>query len=81
VHISDSGCGIAREALERVFAPRPAEVGRTGHLPGDLGLAAARRLIERHEGDIIAHSDGPGCGSRFVVKLRVIGDYRSNRRA
>jgi signal transduction histidine kinase len=83
VHISDSGCGIAREALARVFAPRPAEAGRTGHPSGDLGLAAVRSLIERHEGDIIAHSDGPGLGSRFVVRLPALPappSYRSSTR-
>jgi signal transduction histidine kinase len=36
-----------------------------------LGLALARRLVEMHGGHIDVHSDGPGRGSEFVVRLPV----------
>jgi CheY-like chemotaxis protein len=34
-----------------------------------LGLAIARQLTEAHGGRITAHSDGPGCGCTFTVRL------------
>ena len=36
-----------------------------------LGLAVVRGLVELHGGSITAQSDGPGRGSRFVVRLPV----------
>jgi signal transduction histidine kinase len=81
VHVTDSGHGIAKKALDQIFAPRASSVG--GHRRGEheLSLAEARRLIERHDGEITAQSDGPGHGSRFVVRLPTVMAYRSNRRA
>src|SRR6185369_4862195 len=34
-----------------------------------VGLSLSRRLIELHGGRLEAHSDGPGKGSEFVVRL------------
>jgi CheY-like chemotaxis protein len=34
-----------------------------------LGLALVKCLVELHDGDVTAQSDGAGCGSRFVVRL------------
>jgi CheY-like chemotaxis protein len=34
-----------------------------------LGLTIVRSLTERHGGTVSAHSDGPGTGSEFVVRL------------
>ena len=34
-----------------------------------LGLTIVRNLVERHGGTVSAHSDGPGTGSEFVVRL------------
>ena len=34
-----------------------------------VGLALAQRLAEAHGGEITAHSNGPGHGSEFVVRL------------
>lgn len=34
-----------------------------------IGLALARRLVELHGGRVEARSEGPGCGSEFVVHL------------
>ena len=71
VRIRDSGIGIPREMLSRVFdayvqAERSAQSPRSGL---GLGLALARHLTELHGGTVSAHSDGPGLGSEFVVRL------------
>ena len=36
-----------------------------------IGLALVRDLCQRHGGTVSAHSDGPGCGSRFEIELPV----------
>ncbi len=69
--VSDDGVGMDRAMLERVFEPffqAPQPLARhTGGL--GLGLAIVRRIVELHGGTVAAHSDGPGKGSRFEVKL------------
>ncbi|MCB0063763.1 MAG: HAMP domain-containing protein [Caldilineaceae bacterium] len=69
--IQDNGDGIAVEHLPHLFdrfyradPARARETGGTG-----LGLAIARAIIQAHGGDIMAHSDGLGQGSRFTVTL------------
>jgi signal transduction histidine kinase len=75
VKVRDSGIGITREMLPRVFDPyMQAERGSgvsTGGL--GLGLALARHLIELHGGTVNAYSEGPGQGSEFVVRLPARG--------
>jgi CheY-like chemotaxis protein len=46
-----------------------------------LGLTIVRNLVERHRGKVSAHSEGPGKGSEFVVRLpRVsVGREREDR--
>jgi signal transduction histidine kinase len=78
VHISDNGLGISRDGLDRIFARQAPDL--VDRLPGDLGLAEARHLIEQLDGDLVAHSDGPGHGSRFVVRLPALAAYRSTLR-
>jgi signal transduction histidine kinase len=71
IRIVDSGSGIAPEVLPRVFdlfAQFDAKAG--GPQAGlGIGLAIARRLVAMHGGAISARSDGPGCGSEFVIRL------------
>ncbi len=73
VSIRDSGVGIAPEFLPRVFEPF-SQSDRTHEMQAKglgIGLALVRRLLEMHGGTIEAHSDGPGRGSEFVVRLPV----------
>jgi len=64
LHVTDTGAGISREDLDRIFAPyystRP---GGTG-----LGLPTVRRIVQEHEGTLEVHSD-PGRGTRFTIHL------------
>ncbi len=66
--VADTGRGIAREDLERVFEPfYRADPARTGPGAG-LGLALAKRIVEALGGTIRAES-APAQGARFAVIL------------
>ncbi len=71
VKVRDSGIGIRRDMLLRVFDPYvQAEPGSRGSNVGlGLGLALARHVVQLHGGTVCAYSEGPGCGSEFVVRL------------
>lgn len=66
VRISDSGCGIAKEDLKKIFTPfYRVEEARNSEGFG-LGLSLARRIAQMHGGDIQAESS-LGKGSTFSV--------------
>ncbi|MEJ5988811.1 response regulator [Ramlibacter sp. PS3R-8] len=68
---TDSGIGIAAEALPRVFNPfdqADEEVSRR-HGGLGLGLAIAQGLMHQHGGGIRAESDGRGHGATFTITL------------
>jgi PAS domain S-box-containing protein len=69
--VTDSGPGIAPEALERIFELFAQE--DTARLPSDsglgIGLSLARALVSQHGGLITAQSAGLGHGSTFIVRL------------
>jgi signal transduction histidine kinase len=70
VEIRDTGIGIAREDLPRLFqrfSRISSESTRTISGTG-LGLYIARELVQRHRGDITVSST-PGSGSAFCVSL------------
>jgi signal transduction histidine kinase len=80
VSVRDEGVGIPREMLENIFdlfVQEPQALDRAKGGLG-LGLTIVRRLVEMHDGTVAAHSDGPGQGSEFVVRLpRLEGDAAS----
>jgi signal transduction histidine kinase len=67
--VSDTGEGIPRDSLERIFDPFwRGDAART--TPGSgLGLALSKRIVESLGGEIEVDSD-PARGSRFAVLLR-----------
>ena len=79
VAITDSGIGIASEALARVFDLfTQANAGDSRSQRGlGIGLTVARSLVEMHGGSIAARSQGVGCGSQFVVRLPVCAALRA----
>jgi PAS domain S-box-containing protein len=71
VRVRDEGIGIAPDMLERVFdlfVQADASPSRTQGGLG-IGLTLVRRLVELHEGEVTARSDGLGQGSEFTVRL------------
>jgi PAS domain S-box-containing protein len=65
--VRDTGKGIAREFLPHVF--ERFRQGELGHGGLGLGLAIVRHLVELHGGTVGVHSDGPGTGATFKVRL------------
>jgi len=65
--VSDTGPGIAREDLARVF-DKFERVGSQQEEGAGLGLPIARDIVELHHGRLWVESE-LGAGSRFVVQL------------
>ncbi len=73
IKVKDDGVGIPADMLPRIFdtfiqANRSLERAQGGL---GIGLSLVRGLLEMHEGRVEAHSDGPGRGSEFTVRLPV----------
>jgi PAS domain S-box-containing protein len=71
LRVRDTGIGMEAEVLSRIFDPFVQERQTIDRARGGLGLGLTivRNLIERHGGTVSVHSDGPGRGSEFVVRL------------
>jgi signal transduction histidine kinase len=69
IEISDNGSGIPKKDMENIFEPffttKSSGVG--------LGLANARKIIERHKG-VIKVNTAEGKGSRFEILLPYKGE-------
>jgi CheY-like chemotaxis protein len=76
LQVSDRGMGIEPEMLGKIFDLFVQAEQRIDRPRGGLGvgLSLARSVIELHGGAIEAHSEGPGRGSRFLVRLPVHRD-------
>jgi CheY-like chemotaxis protein len=75
VAVRDSGTGIAADVLPRVFEMFMQADGSASRAQGGLGigLTLVKSLVEMHGGSVEAHSEGPGKGSEFVVRLPLLG--------
>ncbi len=75
ITVADTGIGIPRVELERIFDAFYQIKGRVNptKAPGSgLGLSLARQIVELHGGRIWAESDGDGKGSRLTFTLPVV---------
>src|SRR5215831_1454940 len=71
LRVRDTGIGIPADVLPRIFDLFVQAERRLDRSQGGLGigLTLVKRLVEMHGGSVTAHSDGPGKGSEFVVRL------------
>jgi signal transduction histidine kinase len=67
VEIRDDGCGMTRETVDQIFEPFFTRQ-RNGQGTG-LGLSISHRIVTEHGGTLVPHSDGPGKGSTFTIRL------------
>jgi PAS domain S-box-containing protein len=71
LRVTDSGMGIPPELLPRIFnlfvqGEQALDRARGGL---GIGLTLVKKLVDLHGGTVEAHSDGPGRGAEFVVRL------------
>lgn len=68
--VADTGKGIEPAALESVFDRfwQADGTAQSKHGVG-LGLSIVKEIVSLHGGTVVAHSEGPGKGSTFAVRL------------
>ena len=69
--VADTGQGIEADFLPHLFQRfRQAEMRERRRYGGiGVGLALCRHLVELHGGTVEGHSDGPGRGAMFIVRI------------
>jgi PAS domain S-box-containing protein len=75
IEVSDSGIGIDKHLLPKIFTPfeqggGPSFSAQFGGL--GLGLAISKATVDAHGGRLSAHSDGKNSGSVFTVELPTV---------
>ncbi|MGQ0748990.1 MAG: PAS domain S-box protein [Betaproteobacteria bacterium] len=83
VKVKDTGVGIPKDKLPRLFemffqVDRALERSQGGL---GIGLSLVRSLVDLHGGSVSAHSEGPGKGSEFIVRLPVVMETQESAAA
>jgi anti-sigma regulatory factor (Ser/Thr protein kinase) len=78
LRVRDTGIGIEREMLQRIFDPFVQADQALSRAQGGLGigLSLVRKLVEMHGGSVKAESEGLNRGSEFVVRLPALSRTR-----
>ncbi|HXM38013.1 MAG TPA: ATP-binding protein [Gemmatimonadales bacterium] len=71
IRVKDNGIGIAPDVLPTIFDMFTQAGLTVERAQGGLGvgLSLVERLVHLHGGTVSAHSEGPGMGSEFTVRL------------
>jgi signal transduction histidine kinase len=71
IRVRDSGMGIPKDMLRRVFDLFTQVDGSQQYASGGMGigLTLVQRLVEQHGGKVTCQSGGAGQGSEFIVRL------------
>jgi len=71
ISVADNGLGLTQDETESIFEMFMQSDDTIDRSEGGLGLGLtlARDLVTLHNGEITAHSAGPGTGCEFVVRL------------
>ena len=76
--VADDGCGMTPEVMQHLF--EPFFTRRRGGQGTGLGLSITYRIVQEHQGQITAVSEGTGRGSQFTVRLPMATDAASTKR-
>jgi signal transduction histidine kinase len=68
IDITDNGCGISPEEMERIFSP----FYTTKQHGTGLGLSISKSIIEEHQGSSISVKSEKGKGTSFNISLPVV---------
>jgi PAS domain S-box-containing protein len=82
IEIADNGAGIAPDLLPRIFdlfvqGDRTLDRSQGGL---GIGLSVVKRLVEMHDGEVVARSAGLGRGSAFEIRLPLVERPRDEAR-
>ncbi|WP_411879352.1 PAS domain-containing protein [Polaromonas sp. YR568] len=74
ISVKDTGIGMEPATIAHMFEMFSRGNRDNARNQGGLGigLALARRLAEMHQGTLEAHSDGPGRGAEFTLRLPLL---------
>jgi PAS domain S-box-containing protein len=68
ITVEDNGIGFDEKYRDRIFQIFQRLHGRSEYEGTGIGLAICRKIVDRHNGTITAHST-PGAGAKFVITL------------
>lgn len=71
--VKDTGVGIGKEDMQRLFTPggKGEHADEVNPESTGYGLYTAKEIVEAHQGRIWVESDGEGKGAQFIVELPV----------
>lgn len=74
IEVTDTGVGMSKDLCSKIFElfSQGNNEPRSGDGGIGVGLALVKSIAELHAGSVAAYSDGPGMGSKFVLRIPVV---------